>query len=215
MTFNNSQAAFEYYYNYIINYGVKYAGCKTLFNVGFEIQNPMDNEINTPWRKWKKDYADYEWDWYLSENPNAEAISERASIWKSMMDENGNVQSNYGWQLSRNNQLQKVIDKLRNEPDTRQAVVSIYDGKEIDNYSKDTPCTLGLQFYIFDGCLNMSVMMRSNDLVYGFCNDQYTFSKYQEKIANELNLKVGTYFHFVNNMHIYPRHWDLESKYKN
>ncbi len=210
MTFNKAEDAFEFYYHYILANGVEFNGCKTLFNIGFEIQNPLDNHITTKGRNWKIDYAEYEWQWYLSENPNGEDISKRASIWKNMMDENGNVQSNYGWQLSRNNQLQKVIDKLRKDPNTRQAVVSIYDGKEIDNYTNDTPCTLGLQFYIFDGHLNMSVMMRSNDLVYGFCNDQYTFSKYQEKIANELNLKVGTYFHFVNNLHIYPRHYNLK-----
>ena len=207
--FVNAEKAFEYYYREIMDFGTKFNGCKTLFNIGFELVNPMSNLITTPWRKWSKDYADYEWEWYLSENPNADEISKRAKIWKQMQDENGNVQSNYGWQLSRNNQLKKVIELLRTNPQTRQAVVSIYDGKEIDNYSYDTPCTLGLQFYITENKLNMSVMMRSNDLVYGFCNDQYTFSKYQKLIADALGIQVGTYYHFANNLHIYPRHYEM------
>jgi thymidylate synthase len=49
----------------------------------------------------------------------------------------------------------------------------------------------------------MSVMMRSNDLWYGFCNDQYFFSKLQKIVSKKINKKIGTYFHFVNNMHIY------------
>ena len=49
----------------------------------------------------------------------------------------------------------------------------------------------------------MSVMMRSNDLWFGFCNDQYCFSKLQEMISNELSLEIGWYYHFVNNIHLY------------
>jgi thymidylate synthase len=49
--------------------------------------------------------------------------------------------------------------------------------------------------------------MRSNDLVYGFCNDQYCFSKLQELVANRLNAQVGTYYHFAQNFHIYNRHF--------
>jgi len=210
MTFNNSQEAFEYYYPIINQYGVMHSGCKSLFNVGFEILDPLDNLIGTPWRKWNAGYAEYEWEWYLSQNPNADEIAKKASIWKNMQDENGNVQSNYGWQINRNNQLDKVIQKLRDNKETRHAVLSIYDGKEIDNYKYDTPCTLALQFYIHNDYLNMSVMIRINDLVYGFCNDQYTFSKYQDLIASQLDLSVGTYYHFTNNLHIYPRHFDMD-----
>jgi thymidylate synthase len=49
----------------------------------------------------------------------------------------------------------------------------------------------------------MTVLMRSNDLWFGFCNDQYCFSKLQELIANKLNINVGWYYHFANNLHLY------------
>ena len=49
----------------------------------------------------------------------------------------------------------------------------------------------------------MCVTMRSNDLWFGFCNDQYQFSKLQEMIAEEIKVDVGTYYHFVHNMHLY------------
>jgi thymidylate synthase len=48
-----------------------------------------------------------------------------------MADVDGNVNSNYGWQWKRNKQLSQVIDQLNNNPNTRQAAISIYDGKEI------------------------------------------------------------------------------------
>ena len=49
----------------------------------------------------------------------------------------------------------------------------------------------------------MSVNMRSNDLWFGFCNDQYCFSKLQEMVSNELKLEIGWYYHFTSNIHLY------------
>ncbi len=203
MVFKNAQEVFEYYYDEISNNGVDFDNTRTLFNQGFTILNPLDNNIDTDYRKWNPVYANREWDWYMSGNPNAEEISTYAPIWKRMMDNKGNVRSNYGWQWKRNNQLDKVIDKLKENNNTRQAAISIYDGKEIDTYSKDTPCTYAVQFTILNNKLDMSVLMRSNDLWYGFCNDSYCFSKLQELVAERVGLKVGTYFHFAHNLHLY------------
>jgi thymidylate synthase len=203
MVFKNAQEVFEYYYDEISNNGIDFDNTRTLFNQGFTILNPLDNNIDTDYRKWNPVYANREWDWYLSGNPNAEEISTYAPIWKRMMDDKGNVRSNYGWQWKRNNQLDKVIDKLKENNNTRQAAISIYDGKEIDTYSKDTPCTYAVQFTILNNKLDMSVLMRSNDLWYGFCNDSYCFSKLQELVAERVGLKVGTYFHFAHNLHLY------------
>lgn len=203
MKFNNANEAFEKYYHLITCYGINFANTKALFNRGFTILNPLDNKINNKVRNWSNKYADREWDWYLSGDPSAIEISKYAPIWKNMMDKGGNVRSNYGWQWNRNNQLNKVIDILRTNNNTRQATISIYDGKEIDTYSNDTPCTYAVQFTIINNKLNMSVVMRSNDLWYGFCNDQYCFSKLQELVSLELNIKVGEYYHFAHNMHLY------------
>ena len=202
MNFKNAQEAFEHYYNLISETGVDFDSTKTLFNQGFTILNPLDNNINTNYRDWNHKYADREWNWYLSGNPNAEEISKHAPIWKKMMDSNGNVRSNYGWQWQRSYQLDTVIAKLKNNNKTRQAAISIYDGKEINTYTKDTPCTYAVQFTIYDNKLNMAVMMRSNDLWYGFCNDQYCFSKLQELVSNEINIEIGEYYHFAHNLHV-------------
>ena len=120
-----------------------------------------------------------------------------------MADHNGDVNSNYGWQWKRNAQLDMVIEMLKQNPETRQATISIYDGKEIPSYVFDTPCTYAVQFTILNNKLNMSVVMRSNDLWYGFCNDQYQFSSLQMLVANETGYDVGTYYHFAHNLHLY------------
>lgn len=214
-SYNNARQAFEDLYDIIMNLGEDRNGTKTVHNVLIELRRPESNVITTKWRKWNLDYAMYEFQWYLSGNPNAEAISKRAKIWANMMDDQGNVNSNYGYQWKRNNQLDKVIDMLRNDPLTRRASISLYDGKEIDQYKKDTICTYAINFYIdIDKRLSMQVMMRSNDLVYGFCNDQYCFSELQKIVAKELNRQVGKYYHYVCNMHIYERHYKMKETVK-
>ena len=205
--FNNADSAFDYYKSQILNKGVDFDDTKALFNVGFTIENPMDNHISCKQRNWKQDYAEAEWQWYLTGDPHVQRLGKIygkiPEIWKRMANEWGSVNSNYGWQWERNGQLDKVIKLLNDNPKTRQAAISIYDAKEIKSYKYDTPCTYAVQFTILDNKLNMCVTMRSNDLWYGFCNDQYCFSKLQKLVADEVGWPVGTYFHFAHNLHLY------------
>lgn len=212
LVFSNAQEAFEDMYDRIMLTGAKTnIGTRAIYNIGFSIINPMDNSINTPWRKWSPKYAEREWNWYLSQNRSVEEIKKHAPIWDKMHGGDNLVMSNYGWQWGRNNQLAKVIEQLREDPDTRRAWISIYDGKEKDFYQHDTPCTLAVGFDTTENLfLNMCVVMRSCDLIYGFCNDQYCFSKLQEMVAGHLNLSVGLYFHFAHDLHIYEKHFNLK-----
>ena len=205
--FRNANEAYEYLHDRIIQDGVDFAGTKALFNVGFYITDPMDNKIINKERNWKKDYAEAEWQWYLSGNRNIAKLGKLygkvPAIWKRMADDDGNVNSNYGWQWKRNQQLEYVINLLKDNPETRQAAISIYDAKEHYDYTNDTPCTYAVQFTILHGRLDMSVLMRSNDLWYGFCNDQYQFSNLQMYVAQKLNLPIGIYYHYAHNLHLY------------
>jgi len=205
--FDNADAAYSYFYSYIPLFGEDFAETRALFNVGFYLRNPMDNEIHEENRKWNKEYAEAEWKWYLTGDQNISKLGDIYGkvppIWERMADGEGNVNSNYGYQWQRNKQLDRVVDMLKENPTTRQAAISIYDAKEHDTYKHDTPCTYAVQFTIIGDKLNMSVYMRSNDLWYGFCNDQYQFSMLQKMIAEKLNLPVGWYYHHAHNLHLY------------
>tara|TARA_Y100001938_G_scaffold53267_1_gene74483 strand:- start:2124 stop:2771 length:648 start_codon:yes stop_codon:yes gene_type:complete len=205
--FRNANEAYEYLHNKILLEGVPFDDTKALFNIGFYIENPMDNHIINKERNWKLNYAEAEWQWYLSGDPCIDALGEIYGtvpmIWQRMADQYGMVKSNYGWQWKRNGQIDMVIEKLKHFPNTRHAAISIYDAKEWTEYAFDTPCTYAVQFTILNNKLDMSVVMRSNDLWYGFCNDQYCFSMLQKMIADELKIEIGTYYHFAHNMHLY------------
>ena len=205
--FRNANEAYEYMHDRILQDGVEFGDTKALFNVGFYITDPKDRKIINRERKWSEEYAEAEWKWYLSGDPHINTLGDIygkvPEIWKRMADDKGYVNSNYGYQWERKNQLSYIISMLKANPETRQATISIYDGKEIDNYEHDTPCTYAIQFTIIHGRLDMCVTMRSNDLWYGFCNDQYQFSKLQEMVSNILKIDTGVYYHFAHNMHLY------------
>ena len=205
--FRNADRAYNYFLNEIICEGVNFGDTKALFNVGFTLSNPLENYILNKQRNWKPDYAEAEWQLDLSGDPNIKKLGKLYGkippIWERMADSKGNVMSNYGWQMYRNDQLDYVVAKLKHEKDTRHAAISIYDCKEHKFYSKDTPCTYAIQFTIIDNRLNMAVLMRSNDLWYGFCNDQYCFSMIQKLVADRLDIEVGEYYHYAHNLHLY------------
>ena len=208
--FLSANDAFHYLYWKILTDGEEFDNTTALFNVGFTIERPWLNMIsdsNKLVRGWKEHYAEAEWQWYISGDKKVKKLGDIygkvPEIWKRMADDRGYVNSNYGWQWKRQNQIDYVINLLKENPKTRRAAISIYDAKEHHEYKHDTPCTYAVQFTIVGQKLNMCVTMRSNDLWYGFCNDQYCFSKLQELVATETGLLIGSYYHFAHNLHLY------------
>ena len=111
-------------------------------------------------------------------------------------------------------QLKFVIDTLKKEITSRQACITIHDpikdkyvwnGNEyVLKQTKDIPCTRTIQFMVVDGKLNCTVTMRSNDIWWGMSAvNVFNFTLMQEYIAGILGVKVGKYYHFVNNFHVY------------
>lgn len=104
-------------------------------------------------------------------------------------------------------QIDKIIELLKNDPETRQAVITLRDPYcDLFEKSKDVPCTIAMSFRIRNGKLNMTTHMRSNDLVWGFPYDVIQFCLLQMTIAEELGIENGTYTHHADSLHIYERH---------
>ena len=116
--FFNANHAYNYLWDHIIETGVDFDNTKAIFNCGFRIENPMDNHITNPDRNWKADYAEAEWQWYLSGDNSIAKLGtiygKIPPIWVKMSNRKGLVNSNYGWQWQRNNQLEYVIKKKKN-----------------------------------------------------------------------------------------------------
>lgn len=205
----NASEAFLDLYQLVDCQKVSPNGTKKVHNVSIKLLAPLDNHIKVPQRKWNPVYANREWDWYISENRSVEELKKFAPIWDTMHGGDNIVNSNYGYLWNRNGQLDNVINELQSNPLSRRAWITIFDGKEHEEYKFDTPCTQGIGFMIEDGLLCMSVQMRSNDIWFGFSNDQYCFSKLQGMVAQRLGIAVGWYFHYAADMHLYKPQFNL------
>ena len=122
---------------------------------------------------------------------------------------NGHIHGAYGrrWRESFGyDQLHAIIRKLRKDPNSRQAVLQIWDpdSKDLEGDFKDRPCNLLVMFRIRQGCLDMTVCNRSNDLIWGLAGSNVVqFGLLQEYMAGHLGIPAGTYTQFTNNLHAY------------
>jgi thymidylate synthase len=119
-------------------------------------------------------------------------------------EDDGRFWGAYGARIG--GQLIDCYHKLVADPDTRQAVVSLWD-PALDGRGgkRDHPCTLSLTFSLIDGRLEVSVTMRSNDAWLGIPYDVWQFSALQASLANALGVPVGRYTHHAVSLHLYER----------
>jgi len=101
-------------------------------------------------------------------------------------------------------QLTGVIQKLTDDQMSRQAVAVIWDVKDLYNQSKDIPCNDMLMFTLRNGRLDMTIICRSNDVIWGaYGANAVQFSFIMQYVAAGLGAKVGAMFQMSNNYHVY------------
>lgn len=182
-------------------------------DAAFCIQDPTRNVVSNSIRKMPIRYAIGELAWYLSGSNLVSDISKFATKWKDLSDNGVTNNSAYGWRIFRKfgyDQWEYVKELLQKDPLTRQAVIHIKDAS--NKPTKDTPCTVYLQFLMREGKLNLSVHMRSNDIWMGVPYDMFSFCFLQVKMAMELGVDIGEYTHYAGSLHMYARDYEAAKK---
>jgi len=147
--------------------------------------------------------------WYAAGRHDLEFIAYYApTIRKYSADGVGLTGTAYGRAIfgssGRPDQWRAVAEQLRDDPDSKRAVLQIFRCEELavpDN--PDVSCTLGLQFLQRCGALHAVGFMRANDAYRGMSSDVFSFTFLQELLARELGVRVGEYIHSVGSLHIY------------
>jgi len=179
-------------------------------------------------RKPNYEYVERELQWYESQSLFVEDIpGETPVIWKAVSDKNGKINSNYGWCIfseENGNQYNNAITSLLKNPFSRQATMiynrpsmhidAITDGKS------DFMCTYANSLFIRDNKLISHYIMRSNDAVFGFCNDFHWAKHVQEKAFGDLkksypNLELGDIIWTASSFHVYERHFKFLDEFVN
>lgn len=131
----------------------------------------------------------------------------RKDIWTEYMHD-GKMAYTYNERIWRNGQIKKIIDRLKEDHDSRQLWLSIWDLNEdtdkLGGISR-VPCSLGYNFQFRDGKLNIHYVMRSCDFNTHFINDVYLGIKLLEYVAEECNMEVGSFTHTMFSLHVYKK----------
>lgn len=207
MIYDNINEAWKHLSTNVLTLGDEVSGTKELQNVCFTI-NDINKNILTIRKNFAPHYYLGELIWYASGINDVNFISDYGAIWKKLSDDGVTNNSAYGYIIQHKHgfdQLDKVIELLKKDQNSRRAVVNINYANDKVIETKDEPCTIALQFFVRDGKVNTTAIMRSNDLWTGTPYDIFYFTELQKYVANKLNLEYGAYTHFATSLHIYNR----------
>ena len=171
------------------------------------------------------DYAKREIEWYESQSLYVKDIpGDTPKIWQTCADKDGKINSNYGWCIfsdENGSQYDHCLNRLLDDHHTREAcMIYTRPSMQVDcnsNEMHDFMCTYSTQVFLnpineFGYNLDYTVFMRSNDAVYGFCNDAIWAKHVRDKIVADLNkceLTVfpGKIIWNAGSLHVYERHF--------
>jgi thymidylate synthase len=147
----------------------------------------------------------------VARNPG-DAHKSRYSLWEEFLEDEQKFSYTYSERISdpalETDQIQAVINELTVSPDSRQAIVQIfnylYDDKNIGGKHR-IPCSLHYQFLLRNKKLHGIYCMRSNDLLTHYVVDIWLACKIQMYIAEKLNCGVGSFTYFGGSMHAYAK----------
>jgi thymidylate synthase len=156
--------------------------------------------------------------WYLSGDNHIRNLRQHTKIWDAWADENGNLETAYGyywrkfpsaqkdkngnWVVTETDQIKYVIDEIKNKPYSRRLVVSAWEpGNAI--HSKLPPCHYSYVFNVQEDKLNCHLTQRSGDIALGIPFNLAAYALLTQIIAQQTGLKVGWFSHTIVDAHIY------------
>lgn len=166
----------------------------------------------------------YELLWFLKGDTNIHYLTENGvRIWNEWADENGELGPVYGhqwrnWNSEGIDQIQEIINTLKNNPDSRRMVVSAWNPSVMPDTSKSfsenvangkaalPPCHALFQFYVVDNKLSCQLYQRSADVFLGVPFNIASYALLTMMIAQVCELQLGDFVHTFGDVHIYNNH---------
>lgn len=139
----------------------------------------------------------------------------KCNIWNQWHKEDNTIGPGYGVQwrkwprcaIHSVDQLRKVIDDIKSNPQSRRHIVSAWNVSQLDDMALP-PCHFAYQFIVINGTLNVMLYQRSGDMFLGVPFNIASYALLAHLIAKECNLELGTLVHNIGDAHIYSNHID-------
>ncbi len=158
----------------------------------------------------------YELLWFLQGDTNVKYLQEHGvRIWNEWADENGELGPVYGhqwrswpdYQGGTIDQIQNVLDLIKNHPDSRRMIVSAWNVAEVEKMALP-PCHTMFQFYVADGRLSLQLYQRSADTFLGVPFNIASYALLLMMMAQVTRLKPGDFIHTTGDTHLYQNHME-------
>ena len=152
--------------------------------------------------------------WFLTGDTNIKYLKDNGvRIWDEWADEDGNLGPVYGsqwrsWPTPSGgsiDQIQKIIDQIKNTPDSRRIIVSAWNVAEVENMALP-PCHAFFQFYVADGKLSCQLYQRSADTFLGVPFNIASYALLTMMVAQVSGLQAGDFIHTLGDAHLYSNH---------
>ena len=156
----------------------------------------------------------YELLWFLQGDTNVKYLQDHGvRIWNEWADENGELGPIYGHQWrswpGHNgepiDQIKKVVEQIKNTPDSRRMIVSAWNVADIDDM-KLPPCHCFFQFYVADRKLSLQLYQRSADTFLGVPFNIASYALLLLMVAQVTGLEPGDFIHTTGDTHLYLNH---------
>lgn len=152
--------------------------------------------------------------WFLKGETNTAYLNKNGvSIWNEWADGNGDLGPIYGkqwrsWPIDDTHsvdQISKVIDDIRNHPESRRLIVSAWNVGELDRMALP-PCHILFQFYVHEGELSCQLYQRSADIFLGVPFNIASYALLLQMVAQVCQLKPRYFVHTLGDAHVYSNH---------
>ncbi len=152
--------------------------------------------------------------WFLNGDTNIKYLKDNGvSIWDDWADENGDLGPVYGHQWrswpGKNgeeiDQITKLVEQIKKNPDSRRLLVSAWNVADVDNMALP-PCHTMFQFYVANGKLSCQLYQRSADTFLGVPFNIASYALLTMMLAQVCNLEVGDFVHTFGDAHLYTNH---------
>ena len=152
--------------------------------------------------------------WFLQGSTNIKYLKDNGvRIWDEWADENGELGPVYGYQWrswpnpdgSSVDQITKLIDSIKKNPNSRRHIVSAWNPSFVDEMALP-PCHTMFQFYVADGKLSCQLYQRSADTFLGVPFNIASYALLTLMIAQVCDLEPGEFIHSFGDVHLYNDH---------
>lgn len=156
----------------------------------------------------------YELLWFLRGDTNIKYLKDHGvSIWDEWADENGELGPVYGHQWrswpdengGTIDQIQNVVNQIKNNPDSRRMIVSAWNVAEVERMALP-PCHTMFQFYVANGRLSLQLYQRSADTFLGVPFNIASYALLLQMMAQVTGLNAGDFIHTTGDTHLYLNH---------